>query len=152
MSMTSKKTILLSASFGGHFIQLKKIKSLIDGDYVFKYMSTDKLLKDSKEIDLYVKDFNSKSFYYLPVGVAKACRYIYVNKIDLVITTGALPGLAAIVAGKLLNKKTVWIDSIANHDRISVSGRLAKYFSDVWATQWMHLSSEKGPVYLGRIL
>jgi hypothetical protein len=52
----------------------------------------------------------------------------------------------------LFRKKTVWIDSIANAEEISKSGKLAKRFSDIWLTQWKHLTTEDGPEYLGSII
>ena len=71
---------------------------------------------------------------------------------DVVITTGAAPGFFALVVGKLFRRKTCWIDSIANVDELSMSGRKARKWADLWLTQWEHLAREDGPKYFGNVL
>jgi UDP-N-acetylglucosamine:LPS N-acetylglucosamine transferase len=71
---------------------------------------------------------------------------------DLVISTGAAPGVIAIMIGKVLGCRTIWVDSIANSIELSMSGRIAGRFADLWLTQWEHLSKAGGPRYLGSIL
>jgi UDP-N-acetylglucosamine:LPS N-acetylglucosamine transferase len=71
---------------------------------------------------------------------------------DVVVTTGALPGLVAVALGRLLGATTVWIDSLANVDELSMSGRQARWFSHVWLTQWQHLAVEGGPEYVGSVM
>ena len=71
---------------------------------------------------------------------------------DIVVTTGAAPGLAAISIGRLLGAKTVWIDSIANSEQLSQSGRQARRWATAWVTQWEHLSVGNSPQYWGSVL
>jgi UDP-N-acetylglucosamine:LPS N-acetylglucosamine transferase len=59
---------------------------------------------------------------------------------SVVVTTGAAPGYAAIRFAKLLRARTLWIDSIANAEELSMAGRMAGRHSDEWLTQWEHLS------------
>jgi len=70
----------------------------------------------------------------------------------VVISTGAAPGLFGLLAGKVFGAKTIWIDSIANSEKVSMSGRLAGWFADVWLTQWSHLETQSGPRYWGSVL
>lgn len=56
-----------------------------------------------------------------------------------VVTTGAAPGWLAVVFARLLGARTLWIDSIANAEEISLSGRKARRWAhEVW-TQWPEL-------------
>ena len=71
---------------------------------------------------------------------------------DIVITTGAAPGYAALMFGKLLRARTIWIDSIANSEELSSSGRRARRWADLWLTQWEHLAKTDGPDFWGRVL
>lgn len=71
---------------------------------------------------------------------------------DVVVSTGAAPGLIALALGKLVGARTIWIDSVANSEELSLSGRLAGRFADLWLTQWRHLGSPKGPQYWGSVL
>jgi hypothetical protein len=54
--------------------------------------------------------------------------------------------------GKLLGARTIWIDSIANAEQLSVSGAKVKPFADLWLTQWPHLVTKDGPDYKGAVL
>jgi hypothetical protein len=71
---------------------------------------------------------------------------------DVIVTTGAAPGFAAIMFGRLLGAKTVWIDSIANSEELSTSGKQARRWATAWVTQWEHLSQDNGPEYWGAVL
>ncbi len=69
-----------------------------------------------------------------------------------VVSTGAAPGFFVVVIAKLFGAKTIWIDSIANAEVLSISGRMVRPFADIWLTQWEHLSTPGGPEYRGSVL
>jgi UDP-N-acetylglucosamine:LPS N-acetylglucosamine transferase len=72
---------------------------------------------------------------------------------DAVITTGAAPGYVALRLAKLRGCRTVWLDSIANAEEISMSARLARPHADLWLTQWKELAAKTpGLQYWGRVL
>ena len=71
---------------------------------------------------------------------------------DVVLSTGAAPGYLAIRIGKLLRAKTVWLDSIANVDCLSLSGSLVGSHTDLWLTQWESLARPGGPIFRGSVL
>ncbi|NBB63334.1 glucuronosyltransferase [Pseudomonas sp. ODNR1LW] len=71
---------------------------------------------------------------------------------SFVISTGAAPGLLGILVGKTMGVKSIWIDSIANSERLSLSGRLAGRVADLWITQWPHLATANGPKFYGSVL
>ena len=71
------------------------------------------------------------------------------------VTTGAAPGYFAIRIGKLIGARTIWVDSIANSEELSLSGKQAGPHADLWLTQWEHLAvpeGEKGPYNRGAVL
>lgn len=71
---------------------------------------------------------------------------------NIVVSTGAAPGYVAIRLGRLIGARTVWIDSIANVEEISMTGRLVGRYADLWLTQWAHLAGPEGPRYEGAVL
>ncbi len=71
---------------------------------------------------------------------------------DVVISTGAAPGYFAVRIGGLLGARTIWVDSIANAEELSLSGKKAGKVVDLWLTQWPHLAQENGPFYRGNVL
>ncbi len=88
----------------------------------------------------------------LAVLALKMLWVVIKTRPDFVISTGAAPGFFALMFGKLLGAKTIWIDSCANVDRLSVSGAKVKRFADLWLTQWEHLEGKNGPLYKGSVL
>lgn len=77
------------------------------------------------------------------IKVLLRCFKIVVKeKPDVVITTGSMPIAMFCLCAKLFRKKVIWIDSIANIERFSMSGRLMYYFADLFLTQWQELAQE----------
>ncbi|MEZ5447992.1 MAG: hypothetical protein R3E89_02850 [Thiolinea sp.] len=71
---------------------------------------------------------------------------------DAILSTGAAPGAVAVMLGKLLGIRTIWVDSIANVQQISRAGRLIQKRADLFLTQWPHLSAEPEIRYQGSVL
>ncbi len=84
--------------------------------------------------------------------VGAAWRVIRATRPDFVVTTGALPGLICAVVGRIHGARTIWVDSIANSEKVSMSGWCARWFSGLWLTQWEHLARRGGPGYDGALL
>ena len=59
---------------------------------------------------------------------------------DVILTTGAAPGYFAIRIGKLIGARTMWLDSVANVEQLSLSGERVGKHADLWLTQWPHLA------------
>ena len=62
------------------------------------------------------------------------------DKPDVIITTGAMPLALVCLVGKLMGKKVIWIDSIANTEKFSLSGSLMYRLADLFLTQWEDLA------------
>jgi UDP-N-acetylglucosamine:LPS N-acetylglucosamine transferase len=89
------------------------------------------------------------------------CQFLQIISIlfkvrpHIVISTGAAPGFFALRIGKLLGARTIWVDSIANAEELSLSGKKVGACADLWLTQWKHLSSsndQKSPRYEGSVI
>lgn len=71
---------------------------------------------------------------------------------DIVLSTGAAPGFFCILAGRLIGARTLWIDSLANSERLSLCGRLSMAIAHDCLTQWEHLAAQPQPSYRGAVL
>ena len=71
---------------------------------------------------------------------------------DVVISTGALPGYFSLRLAKWFGARTVWLDSIANVEELSMSGQRIGRHADLWLTQWPQLARPNGPLYRGTVL
>jgi hypothetical protein len=71
---------------------------------------------------------------------------------DVVLSTGAAPGYFALRFGRMFGARTIWVDSIANAEELSLSGQKAGAIADLWLTQWEHLARNGGPRWMGNVL
>ena len=60
--------------------------------------------------------------------------------------------LLCLVAGKLHGARTIWLDSVANSETPSMSGKFARKFVTLWLTQWEHLARPDAGEYAGALL
>jgi len=70
----------------------------------------------------------------------RCIKAVFRERPNVVISTGAAAGCMACFLGKLLGAKVVWIDSITNVERISLSGRMVRYIADLFLAQWPELA------------
>jgi UDP-N-acetylglucosamine:LPS N-acetylglucosamine transferase len=138
------KKIVAVASAGGHWIQLLRLRPAFINDDV-TFMCTKPSFATTVEGYKYftVPDANRRGKLQLIYSFFLIVRKIWEIKPDVIITTGAAPGLMALAAGKLTGAKTIWVDSIANGDTISLSGKLASKIADRVYTQWEHLATSR---------
>lgn len=79
-------------------------------------------------------------------------RIIWSERPDIIISTGAAPGYLALRLGRIMGARTIWLDSIANVEHLSMSGFRIGRSADLWLTQWPHLARPEGPHYEGAVL
>ena len=84
--------------------------------------------------------------------LAKLAWILWREKPEVVLSTGALPGYFALRLGKYFGARTIWIDSLANVESLSMSGERVRKYADLWLTQWPHLAKPEGPVFRGSVL
>jgi UDP-N-acetylglucosamine:LPS N-acetylglucosamine transferase len=136
--------ILAVASIGGHWIQLLRLNPSF-GNVEVEYVTTNSHFKST---------VNGAKFHSIPdghrrdvFGLAKCVFAILIiiikTRPSIIITTGAAPGLLAILIGKIFCAKTIWVDSIANCEKVSLSCKIVSYFSDRTYTQWPHLETNR---------
>lgn len=70
----------------------------------------------------------------------------------VIISTGALPGVIALALGRAIGARTIWVDSVANAEEMSMSGKLARRVAHLWMSQWEHVAAEAGADYAGAVL
>ena len=142
------------ASGGGHWVQMRRIMPAFEGLDVF-YVSLDPSSASDVPGKTYytVRDVSRRDRLGILVLIAQLIRILARERPNVVITTGSMPCLFALGLAKVfLRAKTIWIDSIANVERLSTSGAQARRVADVWLTQWEHLAKPGGPAYWGAVL
>jgi UDP-N-acetylglucosamine:LPS N-acetylglucosamine transferase len=152
-STSHREKVLAVASSGGHWVQLRRVLPAFDRFEVV-YVTV---------IDSYRAQVPGKKFYSVSDAtrwnklglIALALRMAWIvikERPAVVISTGAAPGYFAVVLGRLFGARTIWIDSMANIEHLSMSGARAGRYADLWLTQWPHLARRDGPYYAGSVL
>ncbi|MGD1883885.1 MAG: UDP-N-acetylglucosamine--LPS N-acetylglucosamine transferase [Paracoccaceae bacterium] len=99
-----------------------------------------------------IPDCNRNALWLGPWAAIVILFHILRFRPDAVISTGALPGLLALGVARVLRVRTVWIDSIANAEEMSMSGKLARRVADLRLSQWKHVADAEGADYMGAII
>jgi UDP-N-acetylglucosamine:LPS N-acetylglucosamine transferase len=148
------RKVMAVASGGGHWVELRRIMPAFAGSEVV-YVSTEPLADADLAPARYyaVRNVTRRNRLGFAVIVRQIWRVLRAERPELVITTGAAPGLVALLLAKLLcGSRTVWIDTVANSEKMTLSGRLARPVADAWLVQWPHLARPEGPHYWGSVL
>ena len=145
------KKIMAIASHGGHWLQLNRLKPFYDKHEVV-FVTTEPTVRTLRPDVKIVRDANRNEKLSILICFVQLLVLLIKERPDLIISTGALPGVLALFIGRFLGRKTVWIDSIANAEELSMSGKLAGKFAHKWLTQWPELAHEGGPEFQGRVL
>ncbi len=146
----NKKKVLAVASQGGHLIQLMRLKPVFD-QHDTLYVSN-QYREGMGERFIPIIDANRNQKIKLVKLLLQMGWILLRHRPDVVISSGAAPGYFALMFGKWLGAKTIWLDSIANAEELSLSGQQAGKFADMWLTQWPELALQNGPKYGGRVL
>ena len=150
--MSKKLKILAVSSSGGHWIQLNRLRPFLS-KHDTTYVSTDKTLKVTVSENFFsVRDANMCDKFGLIIQSFQILFVVVRVKPDIIISTGAAPGFFSMLIGKIFRKKTIWVDSMANANEMSLAGMKSRKFADIWLTQWPELASDNGPMFKGQVL
>ena len=122
--------------------QLLKLAESWKGYNTF-YVTTTAVLQEklSEQGNVYIVGECNREYPWRVIQVLLRCINIILReRPDVVISTGAAVGCITCFLGKLVGAKVVWIDSIANVERLSLSGRIIRPFADLILTQWSELA------------
>lgn len=148
-----KKKVMAVASGGGHWVQLLRLRPAFEGSQMI-YVTVEPSAKvDIVDGGFYaIREGGRNSPFRLFISVLQLFFLIVRLRPDVVISTGAAPGYFAIRIGKMLGAKTIWVDSVANTQKLSMAGAMVERYADLWLTQWPHLSKKNGPSYFGSVI
>lgn len=145
--------VLAVSSTGGHWEQLMLLAPAFEAaDRVFACTDARQGAAYGLTEVIGLKDYSASAPFDVLKGAIETFRLVRRIRPDVVISTGAAPGLLCLLWGRLLGAHTIWVDSIANSSQLSLSGRLAARFSHVTLTQWEHLADGSGITYRGSVI
>lgn len=141
--MLKKRKLLAVASAGGHWTQLNLMNEAFS-EFDIHYVTTSLNHKVSQERNKISKVVDADRFnkFKMLILIFQMFGLLIWHRPHTVISTGAAPGFFAILFGRIIGAKTIWVDSMANYQKISGSGIKARPFCHVFLTQWSHLADE----------
>lgn len=154
-SPADARHVLAAASLGGHWIQLLRLTAgMHRRECRVDYLSTHDrcatmIPRGSRFFRL--GDFSRTDSWRLFPALWRAIRIVRRLHPDVVVSTGAAPGLVTIIAARLCGVRAVWVDSIANVEQLSMCGRLASRIASETYTQWPQLAGGRVR-YAGNVL
>lgn len=142
-----KKKVLFISSTGGHFNELMQLKPMFEKyDY---HIITE---KDKTNKDL-VQQYEKK-IYFLPYGTRSKIfsyiiKYFYLCmktvflyfklRPKYIVTTGTHTAGPMCYFGKLFGSKIIYIETFANSNTKTVTGRLIYPIADLFIVQWKEM-------------
>jgi UDP-N-acetylglucosamine:LPS N-acetylglucosamine transferase len=83
----------------------------------------------------------------------RCVKIVLKERPDVILSTGAAAGCLLCFLGKLRGAKVIWLDSITNTERLSLSGRMVRYIADLFLVQWSELAVKyKNVEYIGAVI
>lgn len=154
--------VLAISSTGGHWVQLLRMAPAWDGCEVHYATSTPDFAgrvaamaeqRGQQQPGYHVfTDANRWQKLRLVRQILDVALILWRVRPDVIVSTGASVGYFAMRLGRLMGARTCWVDSIANAAELSMSGRMAGPYADLWLTQWPELSTADGPAFRGAVV
>jgi UDP-N-acetylglucosamine:LPS N-acetylglucosamine transferase len=145
--------VLAVSSGGGHWVQLLRVADAFQNCDVIFVTTHESYRAQVADYKFHAVTDSSRSDKLGLIKTALQLAYIIATeKPDIAVSTGAAPGYIALRLARLFGAKTVWLDSIANVEQLSLSGKKIGRYADLWLTQWPHLVGPNGPHYGGSVL
>ncbi len=147
--------ICLAASAGGHASELLRLQECWRGRDCF-FVTTSYVIESQLTgcgRVYVVEESNREHPLRVFIALVQCLKIALTERPTTVISTGAAVGCLMAILGKLLGAHVVWVDSIANTERLSLSGRLVRPLADLVLSQWPHVAQQHKDVEcVGQIL
>ncbi|MEG3092122.1 UDP-N-acetylglucosamine--LPS N-acetylglucosamine transferase [Sphingomonas sp. PB1R3] len=148
-----RKRILAVASGGGHWEQILLLRDAFTGHDI-TFATTMNGLGERAGIAgvRVIHDCNRNSPMSAVLCTLDLLRVIARVRPQVIVSTGALPGFLTLAIGRRFGIRTVWVDSIANAEELSMAGQKARPHADLWLSQWPFVAERTGAGYAGSVL
>lgn len=147
MAKNKKKKVLFISSTGGHFSELLQLKSLFDKYDYHIITEKDDMTK------CYKNEYKDKISYMLYGTRAHIFKYIFQLIINCfitlflfikirpkyIVTTGTHTAGPMCVLGKIFRRKIIYIETFANRNTKTATGKLIYKFADLFIVQWKEM-------------
>lgn len=150
---TRNTKILAVASGGGHWIQLLRLRPAFAGCRVTYATVNPGSRADVPGCAFHtVPDGNRDTKAALILMALRILILVLLVRPHVVVSTGAAPGYFACRFAKLVGAKSLFIDSVANAEDMSLSAKLATSHASRVYSQWSRVADKFGVECHGSVL
>ena len=142
-----KKKVLFISSTGGHLNELLQLAPLFEKyDY--------NIITEKDKANENLKEKYGEKLYFLPYGTrAKLFSYIFKYlflcfktiylyfkiRLKVIVTTGTHTADPMCILGKIFGSKIIYIETFANRNKKTATGRLIYPIADLFIVQWKEM-------------
>lgn len=147
------RRILAIASGGGHWIELLRLRPAFEGmdvAYVSMFENYREVVAGSRYYT--VPDAHRFDKLAFVKVFLRAIPIMLRERPHAIVTTGSAPMLTFLLLARVMGAKTLWIDSIAQAEEMSSSGKLAKKLAHQVIVQWPEVARRENLEYWGAVL
>lgn len=152
------KTFLFTSSTGGHLeelLMLEKLKNYSIGKTILITEKSSSDIQYWQDKCYFMPKMNRKEWKSLIkyAGVfIKTIQIMFKENPDVIVSTGAMITFPCCIIGKILGKKIIYIETMANVHTKSMTGKMVYKFADIFIVQWESmLQLYPNAVYGGKI-
>lgn len=148
-----RRKVLAVASGGGHWEQLMLLRPKLE-EYDVRFATTEAEIAHQRgitDVDT-LPDCNQNRPIRSALCGLVALWVVLKHRPHVVLSTGAAPGFFCLMAGRLIGARTLWIDSVANGEQLSMCGKLSRRLAHECLTQWPDLADDSKVKYRGAVL
>ena len=151
-----KKKVLFISSTGGHLSELLQLSPLFEKyDY--------NIIIEKDKTNEYLKQIYGKKIHFLPYGTRskifsyifkylfvciKTVYYYFKLRPKVIITTGTHTAGPMCILGKIFGSKIIYIETFANSNKKTATGRLIYPIADLFIVQWEDMLNYIQKVYM----
>lgn len=154
----SKKVLFISSE-GGHFSELLQLTKTMNKYNSFivtekNFLSDESKINYGTRIKFLLNTKPKKPSYIIlaPINILYSLYYFIKINPDVIITTGAHTAVAMCYIAKLFGRKIIYIETFANLESKTVTGRLVHPIADAFVVQWKSmLKLYPDAIYLGGV-
>ena len=152
-TITAPIRVMAVASGGGHWLELLRLSPAFEGCELHFIGIYSELASTVAPHPFHlVPDSHFDEPLRMIRTFFRLSRLFWKIRPQAVVSTGAASGALAMLMGRLFRARTLWVDSAANCQILSRSGRLARRLAHKTLTQCPPLARPDGPFYRGSVL
>ena len=139
-----KRKVLFISSTGGHFSELLELEPLFknyDHNIITEKDVTTESLKDKYQEKIMYLPYCTRSKFFSYIFIyfylcLKTIYYYFKLKPEIIVTTGTHTAIPMCYLGKIFGKKIIYIETFANINKKTLTGKIIYPVADLFIVQW----------------